>query len=75
MRTTITFNDTVFRALKVRAAETDESISKIVQDAVTLQVLEDLEDIEDAMERLDEPTCSFDELVAEFQKEGLLEGF
>ncbi|MCA9342871.1 ribbon-helix-helix protein, CopG family [Candidatus Saccharibacteria bacterium] len=72
MRTTITLNDKLYRALKLRAAESNESISTIVQDAIKFQMLEDLEDIEDAKKRQDEPTHSFDELVAEFKSEGLL---
>ncbi|MEI6478355.1 MAG: ribbon-helix-helix protein, CopG family [bacterium] len=72
MRTTITLNDKVFRALKLRAAESDESVSKIVEDAVKYQILEDLEDIEDAKKRQNEPFYSFDDLVSEFQAEGLL---
>ncbi|HWZ65322.1 MAG TPA: ribbon-helix-helix protein, CopG family [Patescibacteria group bacterium] len=72
MRTTITINDQVFRTLKVRAAETDESISQLVEDAIKYQLLEDSEDIEDAVRREKEPTYSFDELVAQFTAEGLL---
>jgi uncharacterized protein YjbK len=72
MRTTITINDKLFRALKMRAAETDESISQLVEDAVKYQMLEDFEDIEDAIKREHEPTHSFDDLVAQFKAEGLL---
>lgn len=72
MRTTITINDKLFRILKMRAAETDESISQLVEDAVKYQVLEDFEDIEDAEKRKNEPTHSFDDLVTQFKAEGLL---
>ncbi len=72
MRTTITLNDNLFRTLKIRAAESNESISSIVEDALKYQMLEDLEDIEEAKRRENEPSHSFDELVAEFKKEGLL---
>jgi hypothetical protein len=72
MRTTITINDKLFRALKIRAAETDESISQFVENAVKYQILEDFEDIEDAVVRQEESTHSFDELVAQFKAEGLL---
>jgi hypothetical protein len=72
MRTTITINDKLYRALKLRAAESNESISAIVEDAIMYQMLEDLEDIEEAKKRETEPVHSFDELVAEFKKEGLL---
>ncbi|PIZ61553.1 CopG family transcriptional regulator [Candidatus Saccharibacteria bacterium CG_4_10_14_0_2_um_filter_52_9] len=72
MRTTINLNDKVYRALKLRAAQTDESISAIVEDAVKYQLLEDLEDIADAQSRSKEPTYAFDKLVAEFKAEGLI---
>jgi Arc/MetJ family transcription regulator len=72
MRTTITINDKLFRALKIRAAETDKSISQLVESAVKYQVLEDFEDIEDATKREHESTYSFDDLVKQFKAEGLL---
>ena len=72
MRTTITINDKLFRVLKMRAAETDESISQLVEDAVKYQILEDFEDIEDTAKRENEPTHSFDDLVKQFKAEGLL---
>ena len=72
MRTTITINDKLFRTLKMRAAETDQSISALVEDAVKYQILEDFEDIEDAQKRVDEKEYSFDDLVKEYKAEGLL---
>ncbi|HSX06343.1 MAG TPA: ribbon-helix-helix protein, CopG family [Candidatus Saccharimonadia bacterium] len=72
MRTTITINDKLFRALKMRAAESDKSISRLIEDAVTYQVLEDAEDMEDVSKREHEPTYSFDDLVKQFKTEGLL---
>lgn len=72
MRTTITINDKLFRSLKMRAAESDKSVSALVEDAVKYQVLEDFEDIEDAQKRVDEKEYSFDDLVNEYKAEGLL---
>jgi metal-responsive CopG/Arc/MetJ family transcriptional regulator len=72
MRTTITLNDKLYRALKMRSAETDGSISKFVEDAIRYQILEDLEDIDDALGRKGEPEHSFDDLVKELKAEGLL---
>lgn len=72
MRTTITINDTLFRSLKMRAAETDESISSLVEHAIAYQLLEDFEDIEDAAKRQAEPSYRFDDLVASLKAEGLL---
>lgn len=72
MRTTINLNDKLYRALKLRAASSDETMSSVVEDALAHQMLEDLDDIEEAQRREHESTYSFDELVAEFKKEGLI---
>lgn len=72
MRTTITINDKLFRSLKIRAAESDQSISTLVENAVKYQVLEDYEDIEDAQKRSKEKEYSFDDLVVKYKAEGLL---
>lgn len=72
MRTTITINDKLYKALKIQAVESGSTISSLVEDAVKYQILEDLGDIEEAKRRENEPTYSFDELVAEFKREGLL---
>jgi hypothetical protein len=45
---------------------------KYGEDAVLAQILEDMEDLEDAEARMNEPRHSFDDLVLEFKKEGLL---
>jgi hypothetical protein len=72
MRTTITINDKLFHALKVRAAETDVTVSGLVESAIKYQLLEDLKDSEDAKKRRREPALSFDTLVATLKAEGLL---
>ena len=72
MRKTITINDKLFRSLKMRAAESDKSVSALAEDAVKYQVLEDFEDIEDAQKRADEKEYSFDNLVKEYKVEGIL---
>lgn len=72
MRTTITLNDKLFRTLKIRAAESDLTISALVEDAIKYQMLEDFEDIEDAQSRAKEQEYSFANLVTEYKAEGLL---
>ena len=72
MRTTITINDKLFRTLKLRAAQTDRSVSTLVEEAVKYQILEDFEDIEDAESRANEEEYSFKDLIAEYKAEGLL---
>jgi len=72
MRTTITINDTILRALKLRAVETDTSVSQLIEDAVKYQTLEDLQDIKDADKRQSEPVYAFDDLVVRLRAQGLL---
>jgi hypothetical protein len=72
MRTTITLNDTLFRTIKVRAADVGSTFSDIVEDAIKYQLLEDFEDIDDALARKDEPELLFDKLVATYRAEGLI---
>lgn len=72
MRTTVTLNDAIARQLKLRAADSDMSVSELIEDAVKYQLLEDFEDIEDAQKRSNEPNYLFDDLVKEFKDEGLL---
>ena len=72
MRTTITINNTLLRELKMRAIESDESVSKFIENAVKYQILEDLEDIDDARARENEPSRSFNDLLTKFKTEGLL---
>ncbi|MBW3538027.1 hypothetical protein KY386_00870 [Candidatus Parcubacteria bacterium] len=72
MRTTVTINDKVYQALKLRAVQSNQTVSALVEDAIKYQLLEDMEDIEDAKRREQEPTESFDELVKQFRAEGLL---
>ncbi len=72
MRTTITLNDKLYRALKIRAAESDETISSLVEDAIKYQILEDLDDLRVAKERENEPAIDFDEFVKELKADGLL---
>lgn len=72
MRTTITINDKLYRRLKMRAVESDKSISAVVEDAIKFQMLEDFEDLEDAKSRTTEAEHSFDDLVKEYKAAGLL---
>lgn len=72
MRTTIVINDKLYKLLKQRSLDTGETVSGLVEDAVTQQLLEDAEDIEDALKAKNEPTYSFNILVQTFRDEGLL---
>ncbi len=72
MRTTITLNDKIYKALRLRAAESGESISSMVEDAVKYQILEDLDDMRAIKERQDEPAVDLQTFLKELKADGLL---
>ena len=59
MRTTITLNDNIYQALKIEAAEFDESISSLIEVAVRNQLLENLEDLRAAKDRESDSKVKF----------------
>ena len=69
-RTTIYFEPELHRALRVKAAESDTTVSQLVNEAVQLSLAEDAEDLAAFAERADEPTVSYEELVADLRQRG-----
>ena len=60
--------------LKQHAVYTGNSVSEIIESAVTYQLLEDIHDVELLKERLasNEPPITHEEMVAQLKAEGLL---
>lgn len=69
-RATIYFDHDIHRALRVKAAETDRSISELVNEAVKLQLAEDAEDILAFEERESEANLLFEDIVKDLKKRG-----
>jgi phosphate uptake regulator len=72
VRATVYFNTDLHRALRLKAAETERSISDLVNDAVRALLLEDADDLETLRKRLKEPSRSFEELVRDLKRQGKL---
>jgi plasmid stability protein len=72
MRTTITLNDKIYKALRIRAAESGETVSALVEDAVKEQVLEDLDDLQTVKKRENEPAIDFKVFVKDLKADGLI---
>ncbi len=62
-RATVYFDADVHRALRLRAAACNRSISDMVNEAVRLILAEDADDLRDVHQREDEPSSSFEEFV------------
>ena len=62
-RATIYLEEDIHKALKLRSAETDISVSELVNDAVKGALTEDLDDLEAFRERASEGTMDFETFV------------
>lgn len=71
-RSTIYFKQSVHKALRLKAADTHRTLSDLVNEAVTLTLLEDAEDIAAAKKRRKEPTISYEEMLKELKAHGKL---
>jgi hypothetical protein len=71
-RATIYFDPELHRALRLKAAATERSISELVNEAVEITLAEDADDLEAFAERRGEPTLSFDEVVKDLKRRGRL---
>ena len=69
-RATIYFDPAVHQALRLKAAETDRSISEMVNDAVRVALAEDAEDLDAYDRRRSEQGISFESLVRDLRKRG-----
>ena len=71
-RTTVYIDPDLHRALRLKAAETERSISDLVNEAVRLSMLEDAEDLASFEERRMEPNLDFEEVLKDLKQRGKL---
>ena len=71
-RTTIYLDDVLHRALRLKAATTDESISQLVNRAVREKFAEDAQDLRSFRDRETEPSLSYESFVADLKRRGEL---
>ena len=69
-RATVYFDPAVHRALRLKAAETDRSLSDLVNEAVRYSLAEDAEDLAAFDERAGEPNLPFEAVVKELRRSG-----
>ena len=58
--------------MKLKATETNQSMSELVNDALKASLQEDLEDLKSWGERKDEETCCYEEFVELQKKDGII---
>lgn len=69
-RATIYFDPEIHRALRLKAAATERSVSELVNEAVGLALGEDAEDLEIFEQRRGGPLVSFDEVIKDLRRRG-----
>lgn len=71
-RTTVYLKPKVYRALKVKAATTDRSVSDLVNAAVLESLREDALDLGAFDRRAKEPSRPFEKVLEDLKRDGLL---
>jgi plasmid stability protein len=69
-RATVYFDPEIHRALRLKAAAADRSISDMVNDALKLALAEDAEDLEAFEARKREPNLDFEQYVKALRRRG-----
>lgn len=69
-RSTVYFDPVIHRALRLKAAETDRSVSDLVNDAVKASLVEDAGDLAAFEDRAAEPNLSFEKVVKDLRRSG-----
>jgi predicted transcriptional regulator len=72
MRATIYLDEELHRALKIKAAATDQTISEIVNEAIRRDLAEDADDLAVFEDRAHEPVYAFEEVVRMLRERGKL---
>ena len=69
-RATVYFDAEIHRALRLKSAATDRSISDVVNEAVRLSLAEDAEDLTAFDSRAKEPALDFETVVKGLRRRG-----
>ena len=71
-RSTVYFDPDIHAALRIKAVETNTSLSALVNEAVHQLILEDMEDLNALDKRASEPTVSYQAMLKQLKKDGKL---
>ena len=71
-RATVYLEPKIHRAIKMKAVEIDSTVSDLVNEALRLSLREDAIDLAAIRDRAREPSRSFEEVVRDLKRDGLL---
>jgi len=69
-RTTIYLDSDLHHALRIKAAETEHSMSELVEEAIKFSLAEDSADLAAFEERRKEPSLAFEDVLKNLRKNG-----
>jgi len=69
-RATVYFDSDIHRALRLKAVETERSISDLVNEAVQLSLAEDADDLAAFDARVNEPNLPYETVVKDLKRRG-----
>jgi hypothetical protein len=69
-RATVYLESQIHRALRLKSAETEKSISELVNAAVRMSLSEDADDLASFATRASEPNLRFEDFVKDLKKRG-----
>ena len=70
IRATLYLDPELHKALKLKAVETEQTLSKLVNDAIKESLAEDAEDIAAFEDRAKEPLISYEVMIKRLKKDG-----
>ena len=71
-RATVYFDAGLHKALRIKAAETEQSVSELVNAAVRLSLVEDADDLAAFDARAGEPSVAFEDVLKDLKRRGKL---
>ena len=71
-KATLYLDETVHKALRLKAAETRQSMSDLVNDALKASLSEDNEDLQEIKIRRKEKTVGFEEFLGQLKRDGVI---
>lgn len=71
-KATLYLDEKIYTAYKIKAAQTNKSVSELVTEAMRYQLDEDLTDIMAVRERADDDVESYEEFLEGLKRDGLI---
>ena len=69
-RATVYFEPEIHRALRLKAAETDRTMSDLINEAVQMSLAEDADDLAAFDDRVNEPNLPYEAVVKDLKRRG-----